>query len=106
MYAEVVRVRSLDTPPNLATIGATRMLPRPAASVLRAPVLLLRRRVHASASPFELLGLSSSATPLEIKEAYRYVGNTLDTAWVPARPKRLIGRGWPRLPVGWSAIWR
>ena len=82
------------------------MLPRPAASVCRAPVLLLRRRVHASASPFELLGLSSSATPLEIKEACRYVGNPPDTAWVPARPKWLIGRGWLWFPAGWSAIWR
>ena len=59
-------------PANLARVGndVAQMLPRPAASVLRAPVLLLRRRVS-SASPFELLGLPSSATPVEIKEAYR-----------------------------------
>ena len=29
-----------------------------------------------------------------------------DMAWVPAWPKRLIGRGWPRLGAAWSTICR
>ena len=29
-----------------------------------------------------------------------------DTAWVPARPNRLIGRGWPELGAAWGVIWR
>jgi hypothetical protein len=47
-----------------SVVHAATILPRPAASVFKAPVLLLRRRVHvSSASPFELLGLPCSATP-------------------------------------------
>ena len=48
----------------VCVVHAATILPRPAASVFKAPVLLLRRRVHvSSASPFELLGLPCSATP-------------------------------------------
>ena len=38
--------------------------------------------------------------------AHTSVENTPDTAWVPARPKRLIGRGGPKRGAAWSAIWR
>ena len=55
-----------------SVVHAATILPRPAASVFKAPVLLLRRRVHvSSASPFELLGLPCSATPASRSTAAR-----------------------------------
>eukprot|EP00964_Phaeocystis_antarctica_P138050 scaffold102697_cov69-Phaeocystis_antarctica.AAC.2 len=35
-----------------------------------------------------------------------YVENTANIWPTPARPKRLIGRGWPKLGAAWSTTWR
>ena len=34
--------------------------------------------------------------------AHHSVKNEAAMAWVPARPKRLSGRGWPKLRAAWS----
>ena len=47
-----------------------------------------------------------SMLALAILEYWSYVKNRADMASVPAQPKRLIGRGWPKLGAAWSTIWR
>ena len=46
---------------------------------------------------------SSAASPSEVRCR---VETTPGRAWVPARPNRLIGRGWPQLGAACDMTWR